>query len=220
MWTLLKEYVRPKLRDSQIGQFRRNFCANRDLSVWEAQKSVPPPHIVKERIVERYAEAFCSTILVETGTYLGDMVWAMRRHFRRIISIELSESLSAKAQKRFSRYPHIDILCGDSGKALQQVLAEVNHSCLFWLDGHYSGGTTAKAKANTPVQQELDVILNHTIEGHVILIDDARCFDGTDGYPRIDEVQQSVALRYPDYAFSVTNDVIRIHPKRQIQGAL
>ena len=218
----MKGYLSKKLRDWQLWHLGRKFYANREFRLWTERPvpGAPPPHVVKERIVEQYAEAFCPTILIETGTYLGDMVWAMRHRFLRIISIELSERLSDQARKRFSQYSNVEVVCGDSGTVLQQVLSEIRTPCLFWLDGHYSGGSTACANTNTPVQRELEAIFAHSIEGHAILIDDARCFNGGDGYPSIDEVHRNVAGRFPDYAFSVRNDVIRIHPDRPVHGTL
>jgi hypothetical protein len=67
--------------------------------------------------------------------------------------------------------------------------------------------------------KEVNAILEHK-QGHVILIDDARCFDGTHDYPTLNELQKLVALKRPDYMFSVLNDVIRIHPDRTIQFEL
>jgi len=37
-------------------------------------KPIPPPHIIKQKIIRTYAKTFKINILVETGTYLGDMV--------------------------------------------------------------------------------------------------------------------------------------------------
>lgn len=43
--------------------------------------------------VKAYGRAFELSTLVETGTYLGDMVEAQRRSFREVWSIELSPTL-------------------------------------------------------------------------------------------------------------------------------
>ena len=44
-------------------------------------KPVPAPHPVKQRIVKEYAARYGSRTFVETGTYKGDMVYAVRRAF-------------------------------------------------------------------------------------------------------------------------------------------
>ncbi|MDX6611503.1 MAG: hypothetical protein QOD75_689, partial [Blastocatellia bacterium] len=59
--------------------------------------------------------------------------------------------------------------------------------------------------------KELDHILNHPVAGHVILIDDARCFTGYNDYPTVDELRETVAAKKPDWEMSVELDIIRIH---------
>ncbi len=47
------------------------------LAEWERQgRPVPPPHVVKQRVLRGYAERYHLNIFVETGTYRGDMVEA------------------------------------------------------------------------------------------------------------------------------------------------
>jgi hypothetical protein len=165
----------------------------------------------KQGIVKEYAAHFDTRNLIETGTYRGDMVNAMRHHVDRIWSIELDEGLFKKARRRFRRDRRISILRGDSGKILPEILTSVTKPCLFWLDGHYSGGITARGDEETPIRKELSQILKHPVEGHVILIDDARCFDGTHDYPTIDEIEKTVKETRPSWVFDVKDDIMRIH---------
>ncbi len=97
-----------------------------EIREWEATgKPIPPPHTVKQRTLEHYAKAFSLRILIETGTYQGDMVEAMKDSFNKIFSIELKRELYERATKRFDSNDHISIIHGDSGKVLREVLAEV-----------------------------------------------------------------------------------------------
>ena len=98
---------------------------------------VPPPSVVKHETVKTCAQRFSLDTLIETGTYLGEMVRATKHTFQRIISIEINETLARKAQKKFSRYSHITIIQGDSSHVIKKVLDEVQKPCLFWLDSHY-----------------------------------------------------------------------------------
>lgn len=197
----------------------RNLKNEFQMKSWEkAGKPVPPPHAVKERIVSYYVSLFGSETFIETGTYLGDMVYAVKDLFRNVVSIELSTDLWKRAENRFRKYPHIEIQQGDSGEVLQQLISRVSSPCLFWLDGHYSAGITAKGNSETPVMSELKAIFDHEVKNHVILIDDARCFDGTHDYPTLDELRDVITHLRPDYAFSVSNDVIRIHPQRDVRS--
>src|SRR5215216_2174234 len=123
---------------------------------WEKQgRPSPPPHIVKEELIKEYAKAFKTNILVETGTYLGDMVYAMRKSFSKILSFELDQTLAEQARQRFSNDNHITIIQGDSGRLLCDYLSDIHEPCLFWLDGHYSGGITARGTLDTPIKNEL-----------------------------------------------------------------
>lgn len=181
---------------------------------WEIKgKPVPPPHFLKQRIVKQYAKRFSFHTLLETGTFLGDMVYATRRTFSRILSIELDKTLYERAKQRFSAYDHISIIWGDSGELLPDILANIKQPCLFWLDAHYSGEKTTKGNIESPIMQELYHILGHSAVEHVILIDDARAFVGRNDYPTIRELQEFVSERRPNWAFEVKDDIIRIHKK-------
>jgi hypothetical protein len=206
-WTL-KQVIKKALPEDVI-KFRRDVEARRE---WERQgRPSPPPHIVKEELIRDYAKKFKTNVLIETGTYLGDMVHAMKKSFARIVSFELDAQLAAQARERFAADKQIEIVQGDSGKLLDDYLNTINEPCLFWLDGHYSGGITAKGALETPIQNELAAILSHPVDGHVILIDDARCFTGENDYPTLDELCAFVAEPKPEHKFSVEHDVIRIH---------
>src|SRR6266536_4483435 len=149
----------------------------RALEEWERQgRPVPPPHVVKQRVLRTYAERYHLKVFVETGTYRGDMVAAMKPLFEKIYSIELSEALFDEARRRFKSDPHIELIHGDSGRELGRVVQRIAQPALFWLDGHYSAGDTARGPKDTPVYEELEHILRAPDLGHVIVIDDARVF--------------------------------------------
>jgi hypothetical protein len=179
-------------------------------------RPVPPPNVVKQRAVREYASRFGLHILVETGTFQGDMIAACRSSFDRIISIELSETLHARAKQRFSRYPHIELLLGDSTEQIQHVLNRLSEAALFWLDAHAMGSLyhTARGQLETPIVQELQQIFQHRIRDHVILIDDARFFVGENDYPTLDELRSLVASQRDDLLFEVRDDIIRLTPRR------
>jgi len=172
---------------------------------------IPAPNVIKQKTVKEYAEMFSVETFIETGTYLGDMVDAVRDTFNKIYSIELDKTLYGQAKKKFSRHHNISIFHGDSSKVLPVILADISKPCLFWLDGHYSGGITAKGDFNTPIMQELNCILDHFIEEHVILIDDAREFNGDNDYPTLEELKKRIFRKYPDWKFDTKDDIIRIH---------
>jgi len=180
------------------------------LARWESSgRPLPPPSIVK-----RYAREYGTRTLVETGTFHGDMVGACSREFTRIISIELDRSLYEGARERFASNPHIEIHWGDSAALLPKLIESLSEPALFWLDGHYSAGITAKGALLTPIMGELSAICDMRGEGNVVLIDDARCFIGEDDYPTVDEVKEFVLRRKPGCDFQVECDIMRIVPLR------
>lgn len=174
-------------------------------------KPIPPPHLIKQETVKEYARKFSTQILIESGTYLGDMVFAMKDVFSQIYSIELDSDLYMKAKERFANVQDIHIIQGDSSKVLPDILTSIRQLCLFWLDGHYSGGINAKSDLDTPILEELKHIFAHMIRDHVILIDDARLFIGQEDYPTIEDLREFVAKERPNWVFEVKNDIIRIH---------
>jgi hypothetical protein len=203
------------VKKSVVVRRLRNWTAKRRLRAGFAGRenkdgSGPPSHAVKQGILRDYSRKYGLRILVETGTYQGDMVEAMRDDFDRIYSIELSGDLCQKAMKRFKGVGHVEIVHGDSGNELQQVLRRIHRPALFWLDGHYSGGETARGKKDTPICEELLQIFGSEDMRHVILIDDARLFGTDPAYPKLDELGHYVKSRRPGLDIVVHDDIIRI----------
>lgn len=185
--------------------------ASRELAAWYRDgRPAPPPPAAKQRIVADHAKRFRCQCLVETGTYRGDMVEAQKRRFRQIFTIELDARLYERAVARFRADRHVVVLQGDSGRLLPAVISRLEGPTLFWLDGHYSGGLTARGESDTPVVQELAAILADPSSTHVVLIDDARCF-GSGDYPSVDEIRRRVQLARPGWSVQVEDDIIRIH---------
>ena len=88
----------------------------------------------------------------------------------------------------------------------------MSEPALFWLDGHYSGGATANS-GKSPIMDEVATILESDLE-HVLLIDDIRLFDGTDGYPTLSELRELVMSSRPSWTFEVADDIARTHALR------
>ena len=206
------ETIKTLFRGTRAYPVYRAIQLRKGLRDWKKSgRSTPLPPLEKQRMVREYAGRFPALVFVETGTYFGDMVHAVKGIFARIYSIELDGTLYDRAKKRFSRFSHISILHGDSNEILPGILRNVTQPCLFWLDAHYSGGITTKGRAETPIMQELHCILGHPVKGHVILIDDARMFTGQNDYPTVREIEDLVRDSRPEWVFEVRDDIIRIH---------
>jgi len=180
---------------------------------WQSEGwSLPLPDLLKRAILKTAARDFKARILVETGTFRGDTVWTLRDEFQRIFSIEVQPQLAALAASRFANMPHIEIVEGDSASRLADVVPRLDGATMFWLDGHYSAGVTGRGVSDCPVWGELDAIVHGMKHPFLILIDDARCFGTTDGYPSLGEVREFTATRFPGHALRVENDMIWIYP--------
>jgi len=173
------------------------------------QLSGPQPHAVKEAAIQEYKKCYDIHTFVETGTYMGEMVEAMKNSFGKIYSIELNEELYQKAKEKFAKDNNVSIIHGDSGSILPSLLNSITEPVLFWLDGHYSCGFTSKGELDTPIKSELESIFVHANKGHVILIDDARLFNGTNDYPTYRDVKM-IVKKY-GYTSKKGNDIIAIY---------
>jgi len=172
-------------------------------------RPLPPPHVVKQLAIVDYQRSRRFDTFVETGTFTGEMVEAMRPHFRRIISIEMAPEIHRQAMRRFAGDPHVELLLGDSATVLPRVLEQIRHPALFWLDGHFMGENTARGKEDSPVRAELTALLGHPVRHHLVLIDDARLFTGSAGYPTIEELRGWIARERPGCDVQVDDDIIR-----------
>lgn len=193
-------------------KIKEAISARKKIFLWKLKgRPIPPPPAVKQMINKYYAAKYGLYTFIETGTYMGEMIDAVINTFSRIISIEYDEKLAERAKNRYSSHSHITIFQGDSGKILREIMSGINEPCLFWLDAHYSGGVTAQADSETPVVQEIKVILEHPCSDHVILIDDAREFTSNKNYPTLEELKQIIKQSQKKWQMVVDNDIIRIH---------
>jgi hypothetical protein len=173
----------------------------------------PRSSLRKRRTIRRYARRFRTPVLVETGTYRGTTVRAMRRRFEQIYSIELGEELYERARARFAGDEHIHILHGDSAELLPALARRIDEPCLFWLDGHFSDWGTARGAWDSPLERELEAVLARTQDRDVVLVDDARLLTGEQGYPTLEEIRRVVAERRPDRVVAVHGDIVRIYAR-------
>jgi hypothetical protein len=193
-------------RASVLFHWYKNIAAYGEFFWWRLRGSPRPkmPHLIKQRAIQQYAREFNLAVLVETGTNHAQMIYVQRDRFREIYSIELDPWKAQSARQKFASRPNIHILEGDSAEMLPKLLASLREPCLFWLDGH-------DFDISTPVNRELGALFKHPVKNHVILIDDAKWFDGRGQYPTIEELRAKVAGDYPGHIVEVRDEIIRIH---------
>lgn len=205
----IKNFLRPFIPQAIFNKLKVEQ-QKKEFKTWQKNGcSVPSPHLLKQNTIREYQKMYGYTTLVETGTFLGDMIEAQKSRFDKIISIELSIDLFNRAVQRFKNDKHITLVQGDSGKVLSKILSDIKDPVIFWLDGHYSAGITAKGDKDCPIYEELDAILDNNGLNHVLLIDDARDFTGTGDYPTIEELTKYIKSRNSNYKLEVKHDIIR-----------
>jgi hypothetical protein len=193
-----KRFVRPIINQDGLLQW------------WKRSRPTPPPHQAKINAILYWADFIGATVLVETGTFRGDMVRAVCDRFSKVISVELMPHLALRVSAEFKSHPGDNILVGDSATVLPALATTLVEPTVFWLDAHFSAADTG-GQGEVPVYAELEAATSCPAP-HVILIDDAREFVGKEGYPTIADVE--AYLRDKGYAVRVVNDAITALPKR------
>ena len=156
-------------------------------------------------------------ILIEGGTSLGwGTATAIQAGFEKIYTIELLKNLFEDAQNMFSnqiKSGQVVTINGDTQTVLGQILEEVNQTATFWLDAHF-GKKYKGEKPRCPLLAELDVIKQHSIKTHTLLIDDMRLFGkAAHDFITIEQVKQKILEINPNYKISfldsnVKNDIL------------
>ena len=189
--------------------FQENF-RKKNFEKWVKQgKPIPPPQVVKLFAIRELQKTYACGTFIETGTYKGDMLFALKNDFEQLISVELSDYYYQRAVLKFRQDTHIKLFNGDSGKIMPEIIAGLNEPALFWLDGHFSSGNTAQGELDCPIFGELRAIFSSPFS-HILLIDDARYFNGTNDYPTIQGLKSFLETHKSGCSFLVKDDMITV----------
>jgi len=150
---------------------------------------------------------YISPIFVETGSFQGQAIsLALSVGFPKVISIELSNKFYDYCYRKFLNDKRVKIFHGDVELMLWDMIKGIDKPVTFWLDAHDSGGETAKGIHGDPIIQELDIIKNHPIKNHIILVDDLRGMVVKDIQNKILEINHNYVFSFED-GF-VPNDIL------------
>src|ERR1043166_4962902 len=82
-------------------------------------------------------------ILVETGSFYGAGIErALDAGFEQVYSIEISEEFYNRCSRRFRYDKRVQVLLGKSADHLPELVRQLNHPAVFFLDAHPSGPGT------------------------------------------------------------------------------
>jgi vacuolar-type H+-ATPase subunit F/Vma7 len=198
-----KQFLRNLINPMILMVYRLNGIKVQDSLIFCDQKNK------REFIKKTYNKRKDIRIFIETGTCAGDTVEFVKKDFKKIYSIELSDKYANEAKKRFEKDENVFIITGDSAEEIPKLIKEINEPCVFWLDGHYSYGDTAKSKLETPIIEELKPILEMN-QNHLILIDDARLFIGKHNYPFVLSLKRFIKKINSKYSIHIERDIITL----------
>lgn len=179
----------------------------------------PTPHPMKQANLRCLKRLYQVPTFVETGTCRADMLVALRRDFSTLYSVELSEELCRYSRQRCTEFPNVEIRQGDSATELGLICKGLRGRVLFWLDGHYSGGDTARGNEVSPIIAELNAIRMSSPIEPIIVIDDARLFKEGTGYPTIAEIFSHFEGWAEHMNVSIHDDAIIAIPEILVRGA-
>ena len=117
-------------------------------------------------------------VFIESGTHYGGTITTASQIFKSCYTIEIYDKIYNEhiVPNLIPNYQNVRFILGESYRVFEVLLDEIKEPCMFWLDGHYSGGGTGKGTLDAPVNEELDVILRKIKQPCCIAIDDVRLF--------------------------------------------
>ncbi len=157
---------------------------------------------------QRLIEQNQNNIFIETGTYDGTGLEKALAfgNFKKLISIEIVEFIFKEAKDKFKLYNQVHLYHGDSVKVLPEILKEINEPITFWLDAHYSGGNTGYGDNYSALYDELEIIADHHIKDHTIMIDDIRAMETKFmDYKTLDKVKEKVLKINSNYQIEIVD---------------
>jgi predicted O-methyltransferase YrrM len=165
-----------------------------------------------------YEPAFCKaiqvlqnkfnfTMVVETGTYMGNTTEYFSSVFPKVLTFEVRDDYAAQARENLEGLDNIEMFVGSSGKHLGVFLKRNRkEKVLLYLDAHWG--------ANWPLRDEILNTAQVLPDNCVIIIDDVKVpgedidFDSYDGqecsYEYVKEQLDKCFTSYKHY-FLITN---------------
>lgn len=170
----------------------------------------------RREVLRQLGREYGLNIFIETGTNQGLTPLALKDSFEQLFTIELDDQLFVRATQMFTNTANVTCLHGDSTFELPKVLAEIDEPALVWLDGHYSGPGTAHGAESSPIREELEILFNDG-RPHVILVDDARIFEGGPEHDLYPHYATYPSLKWVEeyagefgYSYDLRDDIIRL----------
>ena len=198
-----------KIRQKKYFGFLKHIKQYGSFIKWNLKgKQNPPVDYIKQNTIIKYIKAHKVRTFVETGTYYGDTLDRVSKYVDKAYSVEIEKKFYENALIRFKKNKKIELLHGDSGRKISNILGKISDRTAFWLDGHYNNIKESEIGQITPIYLELDAIYSHNIKNHILLIDDSRLFIGSNGYPVLEDLKKYIYKKNSNARISIHNDII------------
>lgn len=169
--------------------------------------------VLPVQLLEELRDQFGVRRAIETGTYRGRGARLLASVFPEVVTIELAPLLAAAATLSLKNVPGVEVREGSSRDVLPELIQSETPT-LYWLDGHWSGGSTGGEADECPVLAELEAIsAGHSDD--CILIDDARLFlapppppHRPEHWPTFVEIREALATWQPDHVVLAAHDIV------------
>lgn len=203
----------------------RNFLNREPLLPLPEPQIQPPAHLFeslepedRRELLRAIGAQYGYNVFIETGTNQGLTPLFLASSFRDVYTIELHEGLWSAAAQRLSSYTNVRCLQGDSTVVLPEILRSLDEPAVVWLDGHHSGPGTAYGDHSSPIVEELAALFADN-KPHIILVDDARIFDGGPEHLLYEHYFEYPALTWVEelansngFSYELKDDIIRLVP--------
>jgi hypothetical protein len=121
---------------------------------------------------EETLSKYMNPYFVETGSFRGGGISvALKCGFDKIYSVEIHEPYYSFCKQICRNNDKVKLFLGDTIDVLPKMIENINDKITFFLDGHFEPKCTV-GKKKVPILEELEIIANHPIKTHTIIIDD------------------------------------------------
>ena len=158
----------------------------------------------KFRLIRSLKRKSKSKIFIEAGTYFGVTADRCSRVFDKVYTIELNQTLAAKAADFLRPRENVTVIKGDALKMLPQLLElEKTQDALIYLDGHACGPMTSSGDLPEPAVKELALLSSYKEKINAIVIDDFRNFGVEKDFPEKSDLLKSAEDNFPRDHFDI-----------------
>jgi len=175
----------------------------------------PPPKYVKRSVIKNFSEF--NSVLIETGTFKGQFIINLYKHYSKCITIEPVKEYYEIAKRNLKFLGHkVELFNKKSEDCFEEILKKLKNekSLTFFLDGH---SIDTDGIVETSILYELKIIEKYckmNSNNFMIFIDDLRTFDYEPNYPKKIEIinfaiKNKLFYTFESDMFIISNEKIK-----------